>query len=81
MKTLIAVVVLALASATTAAAKEKSVSGTWTMKAEGYVLKLVLVQQRTKISGELHGPHGPMPASFKKMAPSPAISRARHPDI
>ena len=56
-----AAVVMLIASAATAADRPKTVSGTWTMKAEGYVLKLVLVQQGTKLSGELHGPHGPMP--------------------
>lgn len=42
-------------------AKEKGVSGTWTLSAEGYVLQLVLVQSGTNISGRLEGPHGPMP--------------------
>jgi len=57
-----AFVIVTLAATHTAAyAKGNGVSGSWTMTAEGYVLKLVLVQSGNKISGELHGPHGPMP--------------------
>jgi hypothetical protein len=53
-------VVMTLAgSETLAYAKEKGVSGTWTLSAEGYVLKLVLVQSGTKISGTLEGPTVP----------------------
>ena len=56
------VVVMALAATETPAyAKEKGVAGSWTLSAEGYVLKLVLVQRGTKISGTLEGTHGPMP--------------------
>ena len=49
------------ASHTLAYAKEKGVSGSWTLSAEGYVLELVLAQSGTKISGTLQDPHGPMP--------------------
>ena len=56
-----AVVMTLAASETLAYAKEKGVSGSWTLSAEGYVLKLDLVQSGTKISGALQGPHGPMP--------------------
>ena len=56
-----AVVMTLAASETLAYAKEKGVSGSWTLSAEGYVLKLVLVQSGTKISGTLQGAHGPMP--------------------
>src|SRR5262249_2692554 len=56
------VVVMALAaSAPFASGKDKDVSGRWTFTAEGYVLEMVLVQTGTKLSGTLHGPHGPMP--------------------
>src|ERR1041385_2285488 len=48
-----------------AASKEKSVSGTWTMSAEGYVLTLIVAQSGTKVSGTLEGPHGPMPVTGK----------------
>jgi len=54
-----AVVMTLAGSETLAYAKEKSVSGTWTLSAEGYVLKLVLVQSGTKISGTLEGPTVP----------------------
>jgi hypothetical protein len=55
-------VVMTLAAGETLAdAKEKGVSGTWTLSAEGYVLTLVLVQTDTKISGTLESTHGPMP--------------------
>jgi len=56
-----AVIVTLAASETLASAKERGVSGTWTLSAEGYVLKLVLVQSGTKISGTLESTHGPMP--------------------
>ena len=56
-----AVVMTLAASETLTYAKEKRVSGSWTLSAEGYVLKLVLVQSGTKISGTLQGTHGPMP--------------------
>src|SRR4051812_33936057 len=56
-----AVLMTLVASETFAYAKEKGVSGSWTMEAEGYVLTLVLAQSDTKISGTLEGPHGPMP--------------------
>src|SRR2546425_10576212 len=55
-----AVVMTLAASETLAYAKEKGVSGSWTLSAEGYVLKLVLAQSGTKISGTLQGTHGPM---------------------
>jgi hypothetical protein len=54
-----AVVMTLAGSETLAYAKEKGVSGTWTLSAEGYVLKLVLVQSGTKISGTLEGPTVP----------------------
>jgi hypothetical protein len=56
-----AVVMTLAASETLAYAKAKSVSGSWTLSAEGYELTLVLVQSGTKISGTLQGAHGPMP--------------------
>src|SRR5256885_297221 len=56
-----AVVMTLAASQTFAYAKEKGVSGSWTLSAEGYVLKLALVQSGTKICETLQGPHGPMP--------------------
>ena len=55
-----AVVMLAV-SAAQAYAKDKTVSGKWTLSAEGYVLELVLTQSGTKISGTLRSTHGPMP--------------------
>lgn len=51
-----AVVMTLAASETLSYAKEKGVSGTWTLSAEGYVLPLVLVQSGTNISGTLEGP-------------------------
>ena len=56
-----AVVMTLAASQNLAYAKEKDVSGSWTLSAEGYVLKLVLVQIGTEISGTLESTHGPMP--------------------
>jgi len=53
------------ASKGAAASKEKGVSGTWTMSAEGYVLTLIVAQSGTKVSGTLEGPHGPMPVTGK----------------
>jgi hypothetical protein len=53
-----AVVMTLAASETLAYAQQKGVSGSWTLSAEGYVLKLVLVQSGTRISGTLQGPHG-----------------------
>jgi hypothetical protein len=55
------VVITLAASVTFAYAREKGVSGRWTLSAEGYVLDLVQAQSGTKISGTLQGPHGPMP--------------------
>ena len=47
---------------------EQNVSGTWTLTAEGYVLPMTLHQDGTRLSGTLHGPHGPFPlvGEFKK---------------
>ena len=47
---------------------EQTVSGTWTLNAEGYVLPMTLQQDGTRLSGTLHGPHGPFPlvGEFKK---------------
>jgi len=47
---------------------EQNVSGTWTLNAEGYVLPMTLQQDGTRLSGTLHGPHGPFPlvGEFKK---------------
>jgi hypothetical protein len=56
-----AVVMTLAASETLASAKEKGVSGSWTLSAEGYVLTPVLVQSGTKISGTFESTHGPMP--------------------
>jgi hypothetical protein len=56
-----AVIMTLAASETSAYAKEKGVSGSWTLSAEGYVLQLFLVQSGTKISGTLESTHGPMP--------------------
>lgn len=56
-----AVVMTLVASETLVYAKEKGVSSSWTLSAEGYVLTLDLAQSGTKISGTLRGPHGPMP--------------------
>ena len=64
MKKLIAgfaVVMTLAASASSANAKQKGVAGSWTLSAEGYVLKMVLAQSGKKITGTLQGPHGPMP--------------------
>ena len=47
---------------------EQNVNGTWTLNAEGYVLPMTLHQDGTRLSGTLHGPHGPFPlvGEFKK---------------
>ena len=47
---------------------DQNVSGTWTLSAEGYVLPMTLHQDGTRLSGTLHGPHGPFPlvGEFKK---------------
>jgi len=42
-------------------ATEKRVAGNWTFSAEGYVMKMVLVQSGKKITGRLESPHGPWP--------------------
>jgi hypothetical protein len=48
--------------------RDQNVSGTWTLSAEGYVLPMTLHQDRTRLPGTLHGPHGPFPlvGEFKK---------------
>jgi hypothetical protein len=64
MKTSIAALALIILFAGTASvgyAEPKGVAGSWTLSAEGYVLKMVLTQSGKKITGTLHGPHGPMP--------------------
>ena len=47
---------------------DQNVSGTWTLFAEGYVLSMTLHQDGTRLSGTLHGPHGPFPLTgeFRK---------------
>lgn len=49
-------------------AAEQNVSGAWTLVAEGYVLPMTLQQDGTRLTGTLHGPHGPFPLAgeFKK---------------
>jgi hypothetical protein len=42
-------------------AKPQGVTGAWTLSAEGYVLKMTLVQTGKKLTGTLESPHGPMP--------------------
>ena len=42
-------------------AKQQALTGAWTLSAEGYVMKMILVQTGTKVTGTLEGPHGPMP--------------------
>ena len=49
-------------------AADQNVTGTWTLFAEGYVLPMTLQQEGTRLTGTLHGPHGPFPlvGEFKK---------------
>ena len=59
MKKLIAgfaVVMTFAANASSANAEQKGVAGSWTLSAEGYVLKMVLAQSGKKITGTLQGP-------------------------
>jgi hypothetical protein len=57
----LAPIILLAGSASLAFAEPKGVAGSWTLSAEGYVLKMVLTQSGKKITGTLQGPHGPMP--------------------
>src|SRR5262245_36598766 len=59
-RAIIAAAVFAAASAGTHSviAKEKSVTGTWTLKVEGIGLKLQLLQKKTAVTGTLDWPHG-----------------------
>ena len=62
MKTLARLVVaIALAaSVSVLTADEKSVAGTWTLHAEGYVMSMVLTQNGKTLGGTLDSPHGPI---------------------
>ena len=53
-----AVFAVAVIGADSVAAKGKSVTGTWTLKVEGFGLKLQLLQKKNTVTGTLDWPHG-----------------------
>jgi hypothetical protein len=57
---LIVAIVLA-ASVSLLTAEEKSIAGTWSLTAEGYMMSMVLTQNGTTIGGTMDTPHGPIP--------------------
>ena len=64
MKKLIAgfaVVMTLAASASSANAEQEGVAGSWTLSAEGYVLKMVLAQSGKKITGTFRALMVPCP--------------------
>jgi hypothetical protein len=57
----VAAVILLAAGASPLFGKQQGLTGTWTLSAEGYVLKMILVQTGKKLTGTLESTHGPMP--------------------
>jgi hypothetical protein len=58
--TRLVVVIALLAGVSVLSAEEKSIAGTWSLTAEGYMMSMVLTQNGKTIGGTLDSPHGPI---------------------